>query len=199
MRTNVIKRTIILVCLQLVVVLASCASTAHSRKITIIYRSVTFVGHPFTVQISQPGLRPVRIEKGERREVTTSVGGCADVLEVIEKKRSSALQGLGRNPSGGASTCVSEEPSYEPSVDCGYRSLVVKVATDPRVSKILMLRGRGNPIISNVASVTSRFGIPQGYYYEVVPRTPLPESLIELTGEGKVVNTIRLPRVTWCG
>ncbi len=179
-----------------IMLLTDCGSTQQLQKVTIVYRGTTAIGRQFTVVIRQPALRPISSVNDVLQESNSS-SGCASLLEVVEGGSHYVGRGSKGIDGGDGGLCIDGEPSYEPSVDCGHKTLIIEITTTPGVDEVTLTRERGSAITSGVADVSSRFGVSQGFYYQVVPLSPLPVSVAELT-EGRLVKLVILPRVTWC-
>lgn len=158
------------------------------RRVTVIYRGTNYVGGSFRVQVNQPGLRPVRRERGSIHEIE-SAQGCADLLVVVED---------GRNGASGE-TCLSEGAPAGPSVVCDGTSLTIELFAEGNIQKIALMLHKRPSIAGKVIRVPRGLGGPMGFYYQRVPSSARPIALAEFDGRGNVVRTVTLPQTPRCG
>jgi len=145
-----------------------------------------------------------RTAAGERYElaVLPATGsevapGCAEQLIVKTFPRDESADAIVFSSSSGK--CFSRSHPQPPTVDCSEGNLAVEVQTRPEVRYARLRLSNGRRITSPVAHIPARVGGPAGFYYQVVRGpSPVPVSLTEFASGGKIVRTVRLPRVRHC-
>jgi hypothetical protein len=151
-------------------------------------------------------LVPSRSHEAQTRIASGRTAAGTKFEASLESKKSSSQVGCGlelnveEGSGGGSDECLtrSGRPAF-PSVNCQSGLLTVTANTLPgaRVGRLKL--SDGTVVSSRLLFVSRKLGGPATFYYQAVRGpSPVPVSLAEVDGHGKVLHVLMLPRVVEC-
>jgi hypothetical protein len=124
---------------------------------------------------------------------------CPLSLSVYETETGGGIFGALETGGGGSSACLSRSRPEPPRVQCENGNLTIEAQTLTRARRVRLRLSDGRQVSSPVAYVPARLGGPAGFYYQAVRGpSPIPVSLAELDAHGRVLRTVKLPRIGKC-
>jgi hypothetical protein len=147
----------------------------------------TAAGRSYTVYVEPPLRHPRPFARHCEVEVSVreSPSGAGDGQIVIV--------------TGGEQLCLSRSHPPAPKVECEGGLLTIEAQTPPQARSVRLRLSNGRHITTPVALVPASLGGPLGFYYQVVKGpSPIPVSLAELNGAGKVLRLVKLRKTSAC-
>lgn len=169
------------------------------------------------------GLRPRELPMSEKRKTTTPIGtvrtasggryavsverakgGSECKAQVQIRPVESGVAGvLGQifaiNLNSESVYCLSDGTSAAPRAECTGGLIEIRARPLPATRRVILRLSDGRQIVSRPVLVPARLGGPAAIYFQALRGpSPIPVSLQELDGRGRVLRTVAVPRVLEC-
>ena len=203
---NIVRRAglELLACIAVAVSVAGCGASAgkHPSQSAVIGRGTTLAGPTFTATAYRGEQPPHGSAGGVRWQ--TAPSWLAKARRPPQARRAEAcplsISIETDGTSGGSTTCMGSPASApSPSVTCAEGLLTITSTTLAATCSVRLALSDGRSTTTRALDAPADFGARAGLYYQVVRGpSPIPRSLAELDGGGRVLRSVALPPIVEC-